>query len=143
MLWSRHAMSREDREHIKQAAKTAVGIFGDLWLVLRMAAVMLAPMLLAAAIGFVTAAPQRWTEAAVGALLGLLVLGGLSYWAYRPWRRWGRLAKMSLVALQVLTLLAAIAAAASIRGQVRRDQCSGLYGCVSQAVERFLDEASD
>lgn len=136
-------MGRPDRHQLRDAAKTAVGLFGDLALVLRMATVMLAPMLLAAAVGFIIAEPGRWTEGAVGAAIGSVLFAGLSCWAYRPWRRWGRWARVGLVTLQVFTLLAAIAAAASIHRRVRQGDCPSLYRCVSSAVQQFLDEASD
>ena len=75
--------------------------------------------------------------------VGLALFAALSYWVYRPWRRWKRWAKVLFVALQLLTLVATIPAAASIHRKAQGGECGSFYSCVSGAVERFLDEASD
>jgi hypothetical protein len=110
----------------------------ELRVMLRIAALIVAPMLPAASVGFWVGAPAKWTEAVVGILLGLPVAAILSWFVYRGWRRWIRLLRVLMIVAQVVVLLGMGGLIRVMAEEVGEGECAHLHECVLRSLKQFF-----
>lgn len=132
----------DTREAAKAAGELAKAFLGHYAGIFMLAAMILAPMPLAAALGFVVAAPDQWVEAALGGLIGLGVFALVSYRVYRYWRRWSWRWRSGLIAFQLFVLIGALVAGQATFDKVKKSTCDSLFECVALSVEQFWNEDS-